>query len=124
MNNVQTSCPVCNGRLLVRELHCESCDISLRGRFSQNPFFNLSGDEQKFVYDFVVSSGSLKVMSEKLGKSYPTVRNMLDALIKKLTEQPEGQKKLGSKKDVILNLVESGQMSVEAAEQIIDLLQT
>ncbi|MFH1437360.1 MAG: DUF2089 family protein [Pseudomonadota bacterium] len=123
MNNIQTSCPVCKGKLLVRELYCEDCDLSLRGRFSQNPFFNLTGDEQKFVYDFVVSSGSLKVMSEKLGKSYPTVRNVLDALIKKLTAQPEGRKKLGSKKDVILGLVESGRMSVEAAETIIDLLQ-
>ena len=123
MNNVQTACPACKGMLVVRELHCEACDISLRGRFSQNPFFNLSGDEQKFVYDFVVSSGSLKVMSEKLGKSYPTVRNMLDGLIEKLTAQPEARKKLGNKKDVILDLVESGQMSVEAAETIIDLLQ-
>jgi hypothetical protein len=41
----------------------------------------LSPEQQQFVVDFVKSSGSLKDMAGKLGLSYPTVRNMLDAII-------------------------------------------
>ena len=41
----------------------------------------LSPEQQLFIVDFVKSSGSLKDMAGKLGLSYPTVRNMLDAII-------------------------------------------
>ena len=42
--------------------------------------------EQQFVLDFVKSSGSLKDMAKNIGVSYPTVRNMLDDIIDKLTK--------------------------------------
>jgi hypothetical protein len=41
----------------------------------------LSEEEQRFVIDFVKCSGSLKEMAQKLGLSYPTVRNRLDDVI-------------------------------------------
>jgi hypothetical protein len=41
----------------------------------------LSPDQQQFITDFVKSSGSLKDMASKLSLSYPTVRNLLDAII-------------------------------------------
>jgi hypothetical protein len=44
----------------------------------------LNADEQEFVLRFVQSSGSLKDMANYLKFSYPTVRNMLDEIIKKL----------------------------------------
>ena len=46
----------------------------------------LSEKEQQFVLDFVKSSGSLKDMAKNIGVSYPTVRNILDDLIEKLTK--------------------------------------
>ena len=46
----------------------------------------LSEKEQQFVLDFVKSSGSLKDMAKNIGVSYPTVRNMLDDIIDKLTK--------------------------------------
>jgi len=42
--------------------------------------------EQEFVLRFVQFSGSLKDMAKYLKLSYPTVRNMLDEIIKKLNE--------------------------------------
>ncbi|WP_196069634.1 DUF2089 family protein, partial [Bacteroides thetaiotaomicron] len=45
-----------------------------------------SEKEQQFVLDFVKSSGSLKDMAKNIGVSYPTVRNMLDDIIDKLTK--------------------------------------
>lgn len=47
-------------------------------------FLHLTSEEQKFIIDFVKESGSLKEMSAKLKLSYPTVRNILDAIIEKI----------------------------------------
>ena len=44
----------------------------------------LSADDQRFVIDFVKCSGSLKEMAQRLGLSYPTVRNRLDDVIAQL----------------------------------------
>ena len=59
-------------------LQCPSCDAPLKARLSEK--------EQQFVLDFVKSSGSLKDMAKNIGVSYPTVRNMLDDIIDKLTK--------------------------------------
>lgn len=45
---------------------------------------HLTVEEQEFVLGFLYNSGSLKDMARDLGKSYPTVRNMLDDLIQKI----------------------------------------
>lgn len=55
-------------------------------------FLHLTEDEQKFIIDFVKESGSLKEMSTKLKLSYPTVRNILDAIIDKLSSLERGAK--------------------------------
>ena len=78
-------CPSCSSRLKVKSLYCEQCDTTVNGSFDLPLLTNLNTDEQKFVLDFVKSSGSLKEMAGKMGLSYPTVRNMLDDIITKLT---------------------------------------
>jgi hypothetical protein len=54
------------------------------GRFELPLLTTLSATDQQFIVDFVRSSGSLKDMAQKLGLSYPTVRNLLDDLITRL----------------------------------------
>jgi hypothetical protein len=51
----------------------------------------LPEDDQAFILQFFLTSGSLKEMASRLGISYPTVRNRLDDLIAKLkiSIQPE-----------------------------------
>jgi hypothetical protein len=44
----------------------------------------LSKEDQEFALQFILFSGSLKDMANKMGVSYPTVRNRLDDLIEKL----------------------------------------
>lgn len=63
---------------------CEECDTEVSGRYKLPVLLQLSADEQSFLLDFVKSSGSLKEMAQKLGLSYPTVRNMLDDMIDKI----------------------------------------
>ncbi|MBR5876991.1 MAG: DUF2089 family protein, partial [Alistipes sp.] len=46
-------------------------------------------EDQDFIVDFVLCSGSLKEMAQKMGLSYPTVRNRLDDLISSLSRVAE-----------------------------------
>jgi hypothetical protein len=78
-------CPSCGNKLNVKSLCCNQCETTVNGLFDLPVLASLNIDEQKFVLDFVKSSGSLKEMANKMGLSYPTVRNMLDDIINKLT---------------------------------------
>ncbi|HQN93659.1 MAG TPA: DUF2089 family protein [Prolixibacteraceae bacterium] len=78
-------CPSCHAGLSVHSLQCDACQTSIIGSFSLPLFLSLDDKDQEFIIEFVLSSGSLKVMAQKLNLSYPTVRNMLDELIEKIS---------------------------------------
>jgi hypothetical protein len=81
-------CPSCAATLKVKTLVCEQCATEVTGVFGLPLLASLTQQEQGFIVDFVKCSGSLKIMAQKLGLSYPTVRNLLDDLILKIeTEQ-------------------------------------
>lgn len=79
-------CPSCDARLVVSKLCCENCETEVMGKYDMPLFMQLSTEEQDFIIEFLLSSGSLKEMANKMGKSYPTVRNKLDDLIIKVKE--------------------------------------
>lgn len=78
-------CPACDSPLRVGRLFCSQCNTDVCGNFELPALARLTEKEQQFVIDFIKSSGSLKDMAKNLGVSYPTVRNVLDDLIEKLT---------------------------------------
>jgi hypothetical protein len=77
-------CPSCSSSLQVTSLGCVHCETTVSGKFQLPNLARLGADEQKFIVEFVKSSGSLKIMAQQLGLSYPTVRNLLDDIIVKL----------------------------------------
>ena len=79
-------CPSCSAALKITGLGCEACDTIISGKFELPVLAKISADDQQFILDFIKSSGSLKEMAQKLNLSYPTVRNMLDDLISKLSK--------------------------------------
>lgn len=87
-----TTCPSCGGELRVRSLHCAACDTVVTGDYRLSPFMRLTADEQAFLLEFVICSGSLKELAARRSLSYPTVRNKLDAIIDHLqnlaTDEP------------------------------------
>lgn len=78
------TCPSCENVLIVSELTCESCQTKVSGAYLLPKLLQLSMEEQQFVLDFFLASGSLKEMAAKVGVSYPTLRNRLDDLIVKI----------------------------------------
>ena len=79
-------CPSCSAELKAQSLSCESCKTIINGSFELPILLKLEQKEQDFIIDFVQCSGSLKIMTQKLKLSYPTVRNMLDELINNIVE--------------------------------------
>ena len=81
MRNFPTGCPSCSSHLAVARLVCPECDVAVEGSFELPVLAGLPAEDQRFIVDFVKSSGSLKEMARLLGVSYPTVRNRLDEII-------------------------------------------
>lgn len=86
LKNLPKICPSCGKRLSVQAMHCNGCDTQIEGDYNLPVMMQLSAPDQQFVLDFVKSSGSLKEMAQKLGLSYPTVRNRLDDIIAQLNQ--------------------------------------
>jgi hypothetical protein len=82
--NLPHKCPSCTSVLSVKSLVCRSCQTEVSGSYSLPLLASLSKEEQDFITAFVKSSGSLKIMAQQLGLSYPTVRNLLDDIIEKI----------------------------------------
>lgn len=91
LNKLPVACPSCSSALYVSQLTCPSCTTQISGLFSLPALVRLPEDDQNFILQFFLTSGSLKEMASQLGISYPTVRNRLDDLIAKLkiNTQPE-----------------------------------
>ena len=84
-------CPSCPATLQVSQLHCEVCGTSVNGNFSLPLFLKLPQEEQDFVMQFLLNSGSLKEMAKQMNNSYPTIRNKLDDIIEKINRLKEDE---------------------------------
>lgn len=86
MKRLPKICPSCGGGLHVQTMCCPSCETRVDGDYPLPRLMQLPDDDIAFICDFVKCSGSLKEMAQKLGQSYPTVRNRLDDIIEALNK--------------------------------------
>lgn len=79
-------CPSCDQSLSVSQLSCAHCNTTVSGNYTLPLLLQITEEEQNFILQFLLSSGSLKEMASQMGNSYPTVRNKLDDLIHKVNQ--------------------------------------
>ncbi len=77
-------CPSCETILSVTQLSCGNCNTAVSGNYSLPLLLQIPEEEQNFILQFFLNSGSLKEMAAQMGNSYPTVRNKLDDIIQKI----------------------------------------
>lgn len=82
--DVISTCPVCDGELLITRLHCRNCGTALEGEFGVGRFGRLTREQLALLESFLRARGNLKEMERELGISYPTVRGRVDALVRAL----------------------------------------
>ena len=85
-SSIPPKCPGCGDRLIVVRLQCSSCGTEVNGEFDVCPVCTLEGSNRELFDLFMESRGNLKEVQRKLGISYPTVRNRLDAVIDTVKE--------------------------------------
>ncbi|MBC5840503.1 MAG: DUF2089 domain-containing protein [Flavobacteriaceae bacterium] len=77
-------CPSCENSLRVSQMKCDQCQTDVNGNYELPLYLKLNRDDQDFILEFFLSSGSIKEMAKQAGNSYPTMRNKMDDLIKKI----------------------------------------
>jgi hypothetical protein len=115
-------CPVCGENLIVARYHCESCDTTIEGRFENNAFPGLTGQQIEFVKTFVRNEGKINKMEKELDLSYPSIRNLLTDVIRAMGYEPG--KDVSSeiseeKRRSVLDDLDSGKISADDATRLL-----
>lgn len=81
---VISTCPVCESRLQVTRLHCNTCGTTIEGEFNVGRFARLDRGQLALLESFLRSRGNLRELERELGLSYPTVRGRVETLLRAL----------------------------------------
>lgn len=115
-------CPACGGPLVITEIQCAHCQLTMQGEFKPGLFSTLSDDQLTFVRAFLRVRGNLSEMEKVLGVSYPTIRNKLDEINQALerAEKPASPAPAANEaRNAILQKVAAGELEPrEALEQL------
>jgi hypothetical protein len=106
------SCPVCGGEMVINELECPTCQVTVKGTFDSCPFCVLSADQLELIKIFLKSRGNIKEVERELGISYPTVRGRLDDILRTLGFTPTPEVTKGMKAELLAKL-ESGEIDAD-----------
>lgn len=122
MKTTLSKCPVCESELAVTRLHCDTCDTTIEGRFSNGFLAALAPDQLDFIETFVRVEGRMNRMAEEMGISYPTLRNRLHEIIRALGYEPGKDEPVDipdeTRRDVLEQL-DSGTISAEEAMRLL-----
>ncbi len=116
MPRIITVCPVCGKKMSVEKLKCHSCGTTINGDFEMDDLFRLSKDQLDFVKVFIKNEGNITEVGKELGISYPTVKSKLRNVIKAMGYNVKSK---GISKEVILEKIENGEISVEEATKML-----
>ena len=123
MKTALSKCPVCDGELSVTRLHCETCDTTIEGRFTNGAFAGLLPEQLDFIETFVRCEGKITRMEDEMALSYPTIRNRLQDVIHALGYEP-GKEDTGEisddKRRSVLEELDSGNISAEEAMRLLN----
>lgn len=120
-------CPACGGPLVISEIKCANCHLTMQGEFKPGLFSTLSEDQLTFVRAFLRVRGNLSEMEKVLGVSYPTIRNKLEEVNKALdsaealerVEQRTPAPSSNNDRSAILQKVAAGELdAAQALEQL------
>ncbi len=111
-----SSCPICKQELKIIQLHCPKCQIYFKGSFENSWLASFNESQLEFIKLFLLVQGNLKDMQNKLGISYPTVKNRLAEIISVITRHKPNPDKVHD----ILSDLEEGFINVDEAINMIN----
>ena len=115
MDATDLHCARCGRPMDIVRYRCEDCDLTVEGRFSLAPLARLTIEEQAFVTAFVREHGNIKKMERLFGVSYPTVKNRLNAITRKLDAALRGPEEPAE----VLERLAQGEITTEQALEML-----
>ena len=82
-------CPVCATPLKITRMTCPACKTELTGNFSPCKYCALEERQRVFLETFLKCRGNIKDVERALSISYPTVRNLLEEMLRTLFPEEE-----------------------------------
>ncbi len=70
--------------IVIERVRLIDSDIAIEGSFTLPPLDNLSAEDQAFVIAFIRCDGSIKDMEKMFDISYPTVKNRIKHIARRL----------------------------------------
>lgn len=120
MHNWKKLFELCKGKkFLVKKVYVLEDNISIEGDFQLSSLATLNVEDQKFIAAFIKTHGSIKQMEKLFNISYPTVKNKLNELSKKI-DNYDYDLRIKEKEDSesvsnILDKISSGDINVNEA---------
>jgi hypothetical protein len=108
-----------NEEIIIERVRIKRTGVAIEGAFRPPKLTLLTADEEVFVAAFVRSHGSIKKMGEFFGVSYPTIKNRLNQIGRKLEfveieAEPDSIAEPSESGD-ILDRLKAGEISVDDA---------
>ena len=100
--------------IVIERVQLPKQGISVEGQFELPPLARLTVEDQMFIIAFIRCHGSIKEMEALFGISYPTVKNRLNHIARRLEFVEINPP---STKTDILAQLEKGEISVDEAEK-------
>ncbi len=98
-------CPFCKSTLEITEYHCPNCDISIKGKFEEEDFSQLTAEQWELLKAYVCCDGYKIEIADKLKISESTVKTKLAEITKMLCsqaqEKPERSPVMSESRDVL-----------------------
>lgn len=108
-------CPVCGSDSEVTRISCDECGTAIEGHFTLCKFCRLTPEQKSFIDVFIKCRGNIKEVEKELGVSYPTVKNRLEDVAGALGYKSEPDPVVPGKRKEILDKLNSGEITVEEA---------
>ncbi|MBC8160419.1 MAG: DUF2089 domain-containing protein [Roseiflexaceae bacterium] len=117
MNQLISTCPICDGALHVERLGCEQCDTHLEGHFSLGWIGRLNRDQLGFVELLVKNRGNINGVAADLRVAYNTARSRLDDVVAALGYAAPADTRV--ERRVVLDKLAAKEISVEDAMKLL-----
>lgn len=112
---IPPTCPYCGQPMHTVAMHCDGCQVDVRGRFRESLFHRLGTEDLEFLERYLLADFNIKRLAEETGMGYTAIRNRLDRIIALSRELSEGERQ----RKRILDLLAAQEITAaEAAKRL------
>ncbi len=114
-NTMPSQCPGCTKQLVITQLTCPGGETEISGHYKPSRYCSLDDRMLLFLETFLKCRGNIKEVERTLLLSYPTVKGLLDELLRQLFPEEGGSRAGSLTADEILDMLERKEITADEA---------